>query len=359
MKKICLLIAVLATAMVARAFDFSAVTPTGQTLYFDISSGSTVTLVAPGGSNWSGYSSPAGRLQIPATVEHDGTTYSVTAIANNALRQCSDLTAVTVPGTVKTIGYTAFYRSTSLQSVTLGEGVETIGRMAFAACTALDTIELPSTLQQIGVSAFNSTAYVANSANWTGSVLYIAQYVVEVSSVVDSMVTVAEGTLGLGNGSFYYCHYLPKVELPSTLRFIGDLAFQDCEMLDTVVIRATVPPTLASDAFSGVPSVTIVVPCGSANVYRSAQYWNSLNIVEDSCPVAVATVEEEALSVAVVQGGVVVSGAQGKCLQVCDMMGRTVASTANASESHMVALPCKGIFLVTVDGISRKVAYLK
>ena len=359
MKKLCLLITVLVAATVARTADFSAVAPSGQTLYFNITSSSTVTLVAPGGSNWSGYASPAGRLQIPTTVEHDGTTYSVTAIANDALRQCSDLTSVTVPGSVKTIGYTAFFRCTALTSATLSDGVEALGRMAFAACAALDTIELPSTLQQIGVSAFSSTAYVSDTTNWDASVLYIGQYVIEVRTVVDSMVAVAEGTLGLGNGAFYYCHYLPKVELPSTLRFIGDLAFQDCEMLDTVVMLATVPPTLSDDAFSGVPSVSVLVPCGSASAYRSAQYWSSLNIVEDSCPVAVATVEEESLSVAVVQGGIVVSGAQGMPLQVCDMMGRTVSVTANAEANHRVALPCKGIFLVTVNGVTCKVAYLK
>ena len=358
MKKLCLLIAVLVAATVARAVDFSATAPTGQTLYFDITSSTTVTLVAPNGTSWSGYTSPAGRLQIPEQVTDNGTTYTVTAIANDALRQCTGLTSVTIPGTVKNIGYTAFFRCTALTSAILAEGVESLGRMAFAACAELDTVELPSTLQQIGVSAFNGTAYVADQANWEGSVLYIGPFVIQVSTVVDSTVNVAEGIIGLGNGAFYYCHNLPKVVLPSTLRFIGDLAFQDCEVLDTVVMHATVPPTLADDAFSGVPSLTVVVPCGSGAAYSSAQPWNALDIVEDSCHVAIDGVEDDDVTVALVPDGIVVKGAQGVAVRVCDMMGRTVAATANATECHMVALPYKGIFLVTVGGVSRKVVYL-
>lgn len=358
MKKLSLLIAVLVAATVARAVDFSALAPTGQTLYFNVSSASTVTLVAPNGSSWGSYDTPAGHLVIPQSVQHDGVTYSVTAMDNNALRDCSDLTAVTVPGTVKTIGYTAFFRCTSLTSVTLSEGVETLGRMAFANCSLLDTIVLPTSLRQIGVSAFNGTAYVSDSTHWDASVLYIGPYVVAVRSLVDSMVTINEGTLGLANGSFYYCHNMPKADLPSSLRFIGDLAFQDCEVLDTLVMHAIVPPTLASDAFSGVPSLTVVVPCGSIGAYRSALYWSSLNIVEDSCHVSVAGAENSHVAVTVVSRGIVVSGAQGMPLQVCDIMGRTVVATANAAVNHMVALPGKGIFLLTVGGVTRKVVYL-
>jgi hypothetical protein len=359
MKKLCLLITVLVAATVARTADFSAVAPSGQTLYYNITSSTTVTLVAPGGTNWGDYTTPAGRLEIPSQVVYNGTTYNVTALAENALRQCDGLVAVTVPGSVKTIGVTAFFRCTALTAAHLAEGVETIGRNAFAACSTLDTIELPSTLRQIGMDAFKSTGYAATASNWDGSVLYIGQYVIGANTVVDSAVSVVEGAIGISNGAFYYCHYMPKVELPSTLQFIGNLAFNDCELLDTVVMHASVPPTLGDDAFTGVPSVTVMVPCGSGAAYGAAQYWSALDIVEDTCPVAVEGVEDEALTVAVAANGIVITGAEGKPLQVCDMMGRTVAVTPCASASHEVALPYKGIFLVTVDGISRKVAYLR
>ena len=351
------MIAVLVAATVARTADFSATAPTGQTLYYNITSSTTLSVVAPGGSSWSGYTAPAGRLQIPSQVTYNGTDYTVTAIANDALRQCMDLTSVTVPGTVKSIGYTAFFRCTALTSVFVADGLETIGRMAFAACAALDTIELPMSLVQIGISAFIGTAYESDAANWSGGMMCIGKYVVAVNTTIDSTVIVPYGMLGIGNGAFYYCHNLPKVVLPGGLRFIGNLAFSDCEVLDTVVMLAPEPPTLGDDAFAGVPSVTVVVPCGSGAAYRSAQCWSALNIVEDTCPVAIVNVADEEVSVAVVSGRVVVSGAHGSPVRVCDMMGRTVY--AAQCGVHVVPLPSKGIYLVTVGGATRKVAYLK
>lgn len=352
MKKICLLITVLAAATVARAFDFSNVASTGQTLYYSITSSSTVTVVAPGGSSWGDYAAPAGRLQIPSQVSYNGTTYTVTAISNDALRQCNALASVTIPSTVKSIGYTAFFRCTAMTSVYMADGLEAIGRMAFAACSALDTIELPATLTQIGISAFNGTAFEANAANWTDGMLCISNYVIAVSSSIDTAVTVPYGMRGIGNGAFYYCHNLPKVVLPEQLLFIGNLAFSDCELLDTVVMHATVPPALADDAFSGVPSVTVVVPCGSGSAYRAAQYWNSLNIVEDTCPVAVETADYESLSVVVVPGGIVVGGASGAVVAVSDIMGRTVCVVRKSSEWQHVSLPAKGVYIVSVDGVT-------
>ena len=350
MKKLCLLIAVLVAATVARAFSFSVTVPSGQTLYFDITSSSTVSVVAPDGNGWGDYTTRAGRLQIPAQVSHQGTTYNVTAIGNNALRECDGLTSVTLPSSVRSIGYTAFFRSTALTSVHMVDGLETIGRMAFAACSALDTIEMPSTLTQIGISAFNSTAYEANTANWYNGMLSVGEYLIAVSSAIDSTVTVLFPTRGIANGAFYYCHNMPKVVLPEQLQFIGNLAFSDCEVLDTVVMHATVPPTLGDDAFTGVPSVTVVVPCGTGAAYRSAQYWSALNIVEDSCHESVESVDGQRPSVAVCQGGIVVSGAQGAVVAVRDLLGRTVAMVHGASALQRLSLPAKGIYIVSVDG---------
>ncbi len=357
MKKLCLLITVLVAATVARTADFSVTVPSGQTLYFNITSASTVTVVAPGGSSWSGYSAPVGRLEIPSQVVYNGNTYNVTALADNALRQCYDLVAVTVPGSVKSIGVTAFFRCTALTAAYIVEGVESIGRNAFAACSSLDTISLPSTLRQIGISVFNGTAYIGNNDNWTNGVLYIGSYVIEVGNLTDTAVTIAEGTIGLGNGAFNYCHYMPKADLPSSLLFIGNLAFNDCEVLDTVVMHATVPPTLTDDAFSGVPSVTIVVPCGSAAAYRAAQYWSALDIVEDSCPpIGVSAVESAMPTVTVEPGAIVVRGAEGAVVAVYDAMGRMVGTVYNASGEQRIVLPGKGIYMVSVDGAARKVA---
>ena len=353
MKKLFAIMIVLATAMVARAFDFSAVAPTGQSLGYTITSASTVTVAGPDGGN----SSLVGRLEIPSSVTNSGTTYTVSAIDNSAFRNCTALTAVSIPGSVATIGYTAFMGCSVLTSVQLDEGIAELGRMAFANCPQLDTIGLPSTLRQIGAAVFNGTAYLNDSTNWTGMVLYIGPYVILTGNLVDTAVTIVEGTLGIANAAMSYCHYMPKLTLPSTLLFIGTLAFSDCEVLDTVVLHAAQPPLLTYDAFQGVPSPTVVVPCGSLAAYSADAQWGAMNPVEDTCPVGVTTaVDATEPQLLAVSGGIVVRGAQGMVVTVSDVMGRTLCSVTCSAEQR-IALPARGIYIVSVEGATpRKVA---
>ena len=81
-----------------------------------------------------------------------------TSISPYAFGGQDNLTAITIPGTVKTIGEGAFYYCDNLSSVTIKEGVKTIGQWAFRYCPALQTITLPASITEVGYWAFeNST----------------------------------------------------------------------------------------------------------------------------------------------------------------------------------------------------------
>ncbi len=72
-----------------------------------------------------------GKVEIPATIIVDRTTYRVDQISNVAFRMCNKITEVVVP-----------------------VNVTRIGNFAFQGCQELTTVELPSTLTQIGSGAF-------------------------------------------------------------------------------------------------------------------------------------------------------------------------------------------------------------
>lgn len=118
-------------------------------------------------------------VTISRSVTIDEKSYIVTAIANGAFRGCRNIKSVTIdegilsignyafqgvdisnltlPSTLKSIGEYAFDDCYNLKQLVVPEGVERIGRYAFALCSSLQKLELPSTLTSIGEFVVPST----------------------------------------------------------------------------------------------------------------------------------------------------------------------------------------------------------
>ena len=77
-------------------------------------------------------------------------------VDNRAFADCIGLTAIGIPGSLRTIGSQAFYYS-GLTFLFLPEGVEFIGAGAFCGCFSLSEITLPDSLTVIEEGAFIST----------------------------------------------------------------------------------------------------------------------------------------------------------------------------------------------------------
>lgn len=77
----------------------------------------------------------------------------VTNISSN-LRGVKSLTSVTIPDSVTSIGYSAFYGCKNLKNVSIPDGVETIGNNAFYDCRKFTEITLPKSVKSVGSGAF-------------------------------------------------------------------------------------------------------------------------------------------------------------------------------------------------------------
>lgn len=65
-----------------------------------------------------------------------------------------DLKRVTIPNTVKKIGYNAFDSCVNLEAITIPDGVTEIEDCAFANCNKLKEVIIPDSVKIIGKNAF-------------------------------------------------------------------------------------------------------------------------------------------------------------------------------------------------------------
>ncbi|MCM1131559.1 MAG: leucine-rich repeat domain-containing protein [Anaeroplasma bactoclasticum] len=84
------------------------------------------------------------------------------SIEKYAFKGCSDLTSITIPESVTSIGESAFSYCSSLTSITIPESVTSIGKSAFFYCSSLTSITIPESVTSIGESAFSSCEKLTN-----------------------------------------------------------------------------------------------------------------------------------------------------------------------------------------------------
>ena len=104
--------------------------------YYQITGENTVSVVNRDANYYSYWS----QVTIPPTVDYEGKTYTVTAIANLAFFRCPELIRVIMPSTITSIGNRCFKDCTRLTSITIPENVQSIGVMCFDGCTALQEV---------------------------------------------------------------------------------------------------------------------------------------------------------------------------------------------------------------------------
>ena len=93
-----------------------------------------------------GYSGTETALTLPTGfTAYDGTEVSEYEIYAYALGGYSELTSVTIPEGVVSIGELAFYNCSGLTSVTIGSNVESIGSYAFSSCSNLTSVTFKNT----------------------------------------------------------------------------------------------------------------------------------------------------------------------------------------------------------------------
>lgn len=208
------------TASVASAYDAKI-----DGIFYNLTSAGTAEVT-------SGDIKYTGEVVIPEAVTYNQKTYNVVNIGNYAFKNCTDLTAVSIPGSVTSIGEEAFRRCSALKSVSISEGMTWIGYGVFMYCTSLTSIVIPNSVE------------------------------------------------GLQGSCFEGCSALISISMGRGVSKIGTLTFSGCSNLKDVYVCASEIPALDNmysyTTFQNVPlaEATLHVPDYLIEKYKTREPWS-------------------------------------------------------------------------------------
>ena len=170
--------------------------------------------------------------------------------------ECSELTSITIPNSVTSIGESAFYYCSSLATIAIPNSVTTIGNHAFYGCSSLATISIPNSVTTIGNYAFTECCNLAS-------------------------ITIPNNVISIGYEAFSDCSSLTSVTIPNSVTSISEGAFYSCDNLSDVYCLSDVPlancPHLLFSRYTG----TLYVPTSSIDAYKSTVPWSYFKTIKE------------------------------------------------------------------------------
>jgi hypothetical protein len=248
-----------------RAYDFE-YTYEGKTLYYTINTAATNEVSVTYKQIFTDYVS--GDVKIPSEVTYNGTTYSVTAIKNNAFSCCKSLTSVNIPTSITSISSDVFNNCTSLTSVNIPTSVTSINNSVFSGCTGLTSITIPSSVTSIGGSAFSNCTSLTS-------------------------ITIPSSVTSIGYSAFSDCTGLTSITIPSSVTSIGGSAFSGCTGLTSITIPSSVT-SIDKNTFYGCTGLTdITIPSSVTSIGINA-FYGCTGLTSITIPSSVTSIGETA-----------------------------------------------------------------
>ena len=198
---------------------------------------------------------------------------SIKQLEKNAFFFCKNLLSITIPDSIVSIGDSAFYYCPALEYVKFGSNVASIGR----------AILYPQFIRTLIVDDNNDTFDSRNDCN----------ALIETNSKTllygGAGSTIPNGVERISDKAFF-CSNKSNISLPSTLKYIGEMAFGGYSGFKTVYCYAPIPPTLKTvDGFSNWHpfmqnilinyQTTVYVPAQYVDAYKEAWADDSITIL--------------------------------------------------------------------------------
>lgn len=313
-----LLVAALATAFTASAFEYEGV------IYEPIDD--TTCKVGANGTTFH-----CEGLKFPETVYDGDKAYTLVEIGSGAFNSASRLYGdIYIPATVTKIGQSAFRATRPDKCTIAGENV-IIEDFAFFQ-SWIKELEITGSVKSIGNGQFGN-----------GQVFFQTNL---------AKVVFPEGLESIyGYGNFMKS-LLTEVELPSTTQLVDFFTFNTCSQLKKITCKAMTPPGTSGYSIKDSSNIALYVPAGTKDAYAAATGWKDFG--EKIYEIVEAGVAANCVNGAKVtaRGGVInVEGAEGD-VEVYNAVGQLLYKGA----ADAINVAGKGVHIVKVNGKAVKVA---
>lgn len=186
------------------------------------------------------YTGKESTVILPSTISN----WPVTKIGEDALKDNTTITSVTIPASVTEIGSNAFAGCTNLTSVnyegdwsnlTIQSGNPAVEDAAKdAANEQLFDFKFTPDNTAVIVTRYNGTAAdVTIPSRYKGKPVTMIDHAAFFNSVVTS-VTIPDSVTSIGDDAFVNCPQLTNISIPNSVTYIGFSAFAHCTSLMTV-----------------------------------------------------------------------------------------------------------------------------
>lgn len=233
----------------------------------------------------------SGDIVIPYQYVADDKVYLVTSVAENGFAECTRLTGVKMPNSLKIIGNFAFYDCYGLNSINIPYGVTHIwnyafsytqmaevdipdsvtyiGEYAFYGCTQLIRVDIPDSVTYMGTQVFSeciALEEVALSKNLTD----ISSGLFKDCSTLKK-IDISDNVTSINNGAFDGCVNLIGINIPDSVTNLGKRTFTECSNIVDITIPSSIT-NIGDYSFEGCSALSNVYYTGTENE------WNAMTI---------------------------------------------------------------------------------